>query len=196
MSEIRSTLELVMERAARLEAQADDALEKTAREEDGMRLAAAFMAGKDVDFSAAMAAGSQDDLRLILQGAITAFMRNIVLPRGEEASESSDKAMQGLLQLGQSPEVLASLGEIKKILEQYNQHRQQLKEQLEMQFAQQMGQLEENLAQQTGMKMQLKPSQHPQFAEEWQKVTSQLNDQYGQALEQHKAFIEQQILAG
>lgn len=194
MAEIKSTMELVLARAARLEEEAGDALKDEEQQETGMRLAAQYMAGEEVDFGATLEQRSQEELRLILQGAINAFSRNIVLPRDEETMTTADLAMQGLLQLGQSPEVLASLGEIKKILDQYQQHKQQLKEQLEMQFSQQMGEMENKLAQQTGMQMQLKPSQHPQFAEEWQKIINQLNDQYGQALEQHKAYISQTVL--
>ncbi len=187
-------MEMVLERAARLEAEAGDALTDEETLQEGMRLAARYMAGDEVDFSKPLAQRNQEELRLILQGAIRSFMRNIVLPRDEEGHPSTDKAMQGLLQLGESSEVLAGLGEIKKLLDQYLQHKKQLLEQLEMQFSQQMGQMEDNLAQQTGMQMQLKPSQHPKFAEEWQKVTNQLNDQYGQAMAQHKKFIEKALL--
>lgn len=194
MAEIKSTMELVLERAARLEAQAGNSLDHEEINRQGMRLAAQYLAGEEVDFQGPLAGRGQDELRLLLEGVVQAFMRNITLPRLDDDNPGADKAMAGLLQLGQSDQIIAALAEVKKILEQYSQHKEQLKEQLEVQFAQQMSMLEDNLAQQTGMKMDLKPSQHPKFAEEWQKVTTQLDEQYGQALEQHKQFIVSAIL--
>ncbi|MEN8140037.1 MAG: DUF6657 family protein [Thermodesulfobacteriota bacterium] len=196
MAEIRSTMEMVLERAARLEAEAGDALAQEEKIQDGMRLAARYLADEELDMDQALSNRESGELALILQGAVQSFMRNIVLPREDEPSPLLEKALQGLLLLGQSPETLAGLGEIKTIIEQYLQHKKQLMEQLEMQFAQQMGMMEDNLSQQTGVKMDLKPSQHPKFAEEWQKVMVQLNEQYGQALEQQKTFIQQSLLAG
>ena len=69
-----------------------------------------------------------------------------------------------------------------------------MKQQLEGQFAQQMQMMEQNLARQTGMKMKLEPSQHPKFQEEWQKLQAELNSQYGKAVEQYKAMIEQRLI--
>lgn len=189
-------MEMVLERAARLEAEAGDALAQEEKIQDGMRLAARYLADEELDMDQALSNRESGELALILQGAVQSFMRNIVLPREDEPSPLLEKALQGLLLLGQSPETLAGLGEIKTIMEQYLQHKKQLMEQLEMQFAQQMGMMEDNLSQQTGVKMDLKPSQHPKFAEEWQKVMVQLNEQYGQALEQQKTFIQQSLLAG
>ena len=73
----------------------------------------------------------------------------------------------------------------------YLQHKEQLRGQIEEQFAQQMGMME----QQAGSQVKLEPDQHPKFAEEWQKVMVQLNEKYGNALDQHKAYI-QQLLEG
>ena len=103
--------------------------------------------------------------------------------------------MQGMLQIGQDPQLQAVLEEMKTILSQFLQHKEQLRNQIEEQFAQQMGSLEQSMGQQTGVQVKLEPDQHPKFAEEWQKVMVQLNEKYGNALNQNKAYI-QQLLAG
>lgn len=192
MAEIRSTMEMVLERAARLEAEAGDSLVDEEKVQEGMRLAARYLRGEEEDFSAVQKMPAEHG-RLVLQGALTALLRNITLPREEEDQAAMDKVVQGLLQLGKDPQLQAVIAEMKKILGQYLQHKKQLHGQLEEQFAQQMGMLEQSLGQQTGMQVNLEPSQHPKFAEEWQKVMTQLNDQYGNALDQHKAYIEQLI---
>jgi hypothetical protein len=193
MAEIKSTMDMVMERAARMAADAETAGGEELAQA-GMRAAAAYLRGEAIDLGAQLAAQPATVLDAWRRGVVQALLRNIFLPREAEQQKGAELAMNGLVQVGQGRgELLALFGEMKKILDQYLQHRHQLKEQLEGHFAQQMGQMEAALAQQTGMAMKLKPSQHPKFQEEWQKILTQLNDQYGNALTQYKQQVEQYL---
>lgn len=195
MAEIKSTLEMVMERAARMAADTEAGSGED-QVQTGMRAAAAYLRGEEVDLAAMVSAQSPADQGACRRGIVQVLLRNIFLPREAEQQKGAEQAMNGLVQVGRgSGELLPVFAEMKKILDQYLQHRQQLKEQLEGHFAQQMGQVEAALAQQTGMAMKLKPSQHPKFQEEWQKILTQLNDQYGNALSNYKKQVEQ-YLAG
>lgn len=194
MAEIRSTMDMVLERAARLEAEAGDSLVDEEKRQEGMRLAAHYLRGEEMNF-AALQATPRPEQELLLQGALTVLLRNITLPREEMDQAAMEKAIQGLLQLGEDPQLQAVIAEMKKILGHYLQHKKQLHGQLEEQFAQQMGMLEQSMGQQAGLPANLESSQHPKFAEEWQRVMDQLNEQYGNALDQHKAYIEQLITA-
>jgi len=189
MAEIKSTMEMVMERAARIAARAQAPVADDEREKEGMRAAAGFMAGEDADLlekvTAAGAAG-----REVLRGMVSVFLRNIILPRSDEQMESASRAMAGLLHLaGNNAELLAFFSEMKKMFDQYQATRKQMREQLEEGFRRQVEQLEGELTRQTGMAMKVEPSQHPRFQEEWHRVLDQLNGQYGQALEDQKAMI-------
>ncbi len=192
MAQIRSTMEMVLERAARLEAetQGTESLSKEEKSREGMRLAAQYLRGEEVDL-AALLTKPPAEKTLLVQGALTALLRNITLPREEEDRAGADKAMQGMLQLGQDPQMQAVLVEMKKLLDNYLQHKTDLRSQLEKQFAQQIEMLEQSMAQKTGGQVKLEPSQHPKFAEEWQKVMVQLNEQYGNALDQQKSYIQE-----
>jgi len=190
MAEIKSTMEMVMERAARIAATADiQGGDDEERRKEGMRAAAAFMGGEESDLMSVVTAAGEEG-RAVLQGMVSVFLRNIILPRAEEQKETAERAMAGLLNLaGNNAELLSFFGEMKKMLDQYHDHRQQLRTQLEENFRQQVEQLEGTLARQTGMAMKVQPSQHPKFQEEWQRILDQLNGQYGQALEDQKAMI-------
>jgi len=195
MAEIKSTMEMVMERAARMtatEGQADgDDLEK-----EGMRAAAGYLRGETVDLAGQVSARPPATRGAFRGGVVQALLRNIFLPREAEQQAGAELAMNGLILVGHgSGELLTIFAEMKKLLDQYLQQRQQYREQLEGHFAQQMAQLEATMAKQTGMAMKLKPSQHPKFQEEWQRILSQLNDQYGNALSQYKSQIEQFLAA-
>ena len=187
MAEIRSTLEMVLERAARLEAEAGDSLSNEEKSQEGMRLAAQYMRGEEVDL-ATILTKPEEERALLVQGALNALLRNIMLPREEDCRAGAEQAMQGMLQLGQDPQFQTVLEEMKKLLDHYLQHIAQLRNQIEEQFAQQMGQ-------QNGVGGKVEPSQHPKFIEEWQKAMGELNEQYGNALQQYKSHI-QQVLAG
>lgn len=192
MAEIKSTMDMVMERAARMAAEAG----ATGGEDlvqEGMRAAAVFMRGEAVDLVAQVGGRPAAEQALFRRGVVQALLRNIFLPREAEQQKGAEQAMNGLVMVGGSNELLAVFGEMKKLLDQYLQHREQYREQLEGHFAQQMAQLEATMAKQTGMAMKLKPSQHPKFQEEWQRILTQLNDQYGNALNQYKAQIEQYL---
>ncbi|MEA3546030.1 MAG: DUF6657 family protein [Thermodesulfobacteriota bacterium] len=195
MAEIRSTLEMVLERAAKM---SQTALAGTEDEgiREGMRLGAGYLRGDDINLSKALDQHDEAEKTAMLKGVIQALLRNIVLPREKENQADSEKAMQGLIEMGRAdPELIGILSEMKTFLDRYLDHKKQLRQQLEESFAQQIGQLEQNLTQQTGTQLKLEPSQHPKFAEEWQRLSTELNDQYGQALDQHKNMIKQILTA-
>jgi hypothetical protein len=193
MAEIKSTMEMVLARAARMEAEeGGEELLAEDQVKDGMRAGAAYMRDEETDLLAALdgcpAAGKGN----FIKGVADVLLRNIVLPRDEEVSEEVGLAMNGLVQVGQNhQDLLAVFGDLTKIFEQYRAHRKQLKEQLETQFAQMMPQLEAAMAQKTGQHMKLQPSQHPKYQEEMQKAMDDLNGQYGRAIDQHKQMVVQ-----
>ncbi len=193
MAEIRSTLEMVLERAARMEANASDDLLLEEKEKQGMRLAAAYLRGEQINLADALEKCAASEQRYVKKGMVSSLLRNIVLPRKDESS-AAEKAMQALMEIGsENSEFAQVFSEMKSILDRFLSHKDQLKKQLEEQFSQQMALMEKNLTQQTGIKMKLQPSQHPKFAEEWQRIQTELNDQYGRAIEQYKEFISKQL---
>jgi len=194
MAEIRSTLDMVLERAARMAAEAGDIQNNDEKIQEGMKSAALYMRGENIDLVDSLNSCSDNDRPFWQKGTVKAFLRNIILPREEDDQAGSNRAMQGLLEVGQGGGDLLSLfSDMKNILDRYIEHKKQIKQQLEEQFAQQIEMMEQNMAQQTGVSMKLEPAQHPKFAEEWLKLQGQLNEQYGQALTQFKEQIEQRL---
>ena len=193
MAEIKSTMEMVMERAAWMEEAAGDVgAQFDEQVKDGMRAGAAYMRDEETDLAEALDSCSPEVRGHFIKGMAEALLRNIVLPRDDEQLEKAGRAMNGLVQAGRNhKDLLPIFGDLAKILDQYCTHREQLKEQLEASFAQMMPQLEAAMAQKTGQQMKLKPSQHPKYQEEWQKALDELNGQYGRAIEQHKQMAVQ-----
>ena len=192
MAEIKSTLEKVLERAASMGQASEEQLAAEEKQKQGMRLAADYLQDKVANLSGSHE--SIDKEPLFRKGLVEVFLRNIILPRDED-QERTEKAMQGLLELGQnSGELVTVFGEMKQILDHYLQHKKELRNQVEEAFRQQM---EQALAQQTGqagLGMKVDPSLHPKFQEEWVRIKGEVDEQYGQALEQHKNMVAQKFL--
>jgi hypothetical protein len=125
---------------------------------------------------------------------VEVFLRNIILPRDED-QQRTEKAKQGLLELGQnSGELTTIFSEIKQVLDHYLQHKKEIRNQVEEAFRQQM---EQAMAQQTGqagLGMKVDPALHPKFQEEWTRIMGELDEQYSQALNQHKNLVAQKFL--
>ena len=191
MAEIKSTLEKVLERAAAMGRATEEELATEERVKDGMRMGADYLNGNEVDFSCALEQTSSSVL--IKRGVVQAFLRNIMLPRDDD-QKRIERAMQGLLDLGKgSADLLSIFKDMKGILDHYQQHKKEIRQQVEDAFRQQM---EQAMAQQTGQKglgMKVDPALHPKFQEEWSRIKSDLDSQYNQALDQHKDLVAQRF---
>jgi hypothetical protein len=189
MAEIKSTLEKVLERAASMGRASQEEMQAEERMKDGMRMAADYLQGKEVDFSGVL--GAAGAAALARKGLVQVFLRNITLPRDDE-KQRAEKAMQGLLELGKgSGDLAAVFRDMKGILDHYQQYKKEIRRQVEDAFRKQM---EQALAQQTGQKglgMKVDPKHHPKFQEEWNRVKSDLDAQYNQVLQQHKELVAQ-----
>ena len=196
MAEIRSTLEMVLERAARMEAEASDIFQDEEKEKKGMRLAAAYLRGEETELAPILASSPAEDQVHIKKGIVISLLRNITLPRETDEQTAAEKAMQGLLDLCRDNAGLAPVfPEMKSLLDRYLVQKEELRGQLEEQFSQQIAMMEQNMAQQTGVQTKMHPSQHPQFAEEWQRIQSDLTEQYGRAIDQYKEHITKHLIA-
>lgn len=193
MAEIRSTLDMVMERAARMAARAEDVPTDQETEQRGMRLVAEFLGGKALALAELLQQEPPSDQMAVRRGMAKALIRNIVLPRDELLMTGSLTALSGLLDLaGPASDIIDTCTELKQILEQYSQHKEQIKQQLEDAMR---AQLSQKLQEQgvTTDQTAIDPTMHPQFREEWARAQTDLNAQYTQALDQRKEILQQRF---
>lgn len=193
MAEIRSTLEMVMERAAKIAAEAEDASSGESAMQQGMRLAAGHLNKGESDLAAQLQEQKKEDQPHVLKGMIDTLLRNIVLPRDEVLLQNSAKALDAISSLA-SGDVSATCSELQQLLGQYSQHKEQMIQQLEAAIRQQ---LEQHMAQQGTQlteDMAINPAMHPKYQEELDKMLTDLNGQYNEALDQRKEMIRQRLV--
>ena len=188
MAEIKSTMDMVLERAAKMAAAAAPEVENEDLIRAGMRFAADYINQKETDLAQLLGAQSPQDQISVRKGMAQTLLRNIVLPRDEQLQASGKIALNGILSLsGESAEIKTICQELEQILEQYGQHKEQTTQQLEDAIRAQLEQ--EQAAQGRESQGPVNPAMHPQYREELSKMLTSLNNQYNDAMEQRKQMI-------
>ncbi len=192
MAEIKSTLEMVLERAAKMAASATTDTDNENLIKTGMRLGATFLSDKSTDLFEELEKHPETDRKQVLEGIAKTLLRNIVLPREEQVQESGKAALQGIVLLAKNTrEIQTICQELEQILEQYGQHKEQTTKQLEDAIRAQLEQQQMAGGQQD--QAPVNPAMHPQYKEELAKVLTSLNNQYNEALDQRKQMILQYL---
>lgn len=191
MAEIKSTMEMVLERAAKMAAATTQEIDNEDMVKTGMRLAADFLNQKETDLVQLLAAQPAQDQVAIRNGMAQTLLRNIVLPRDEQLQASAKMALQGVLAIdGKSAEIKAICQELEQLLEQYGRHKEQMTKQLEDAIR---AQLEQQQMAQGREGQPVNPAMHPQYREELSKMLMSLNNQYNDAMKQRKEMILQRF---
>ena len=196
MAEIKSTMDMVLERAAKMAAAAQPEVDSEDLIKTGMRLAAEYLNQQETDLAQLLAAQSAKDQVAIRKGMAQTLLRNIVLPRDPQLQASGKRALQGVLSLGdKSGDIKSICQELSQILEQYGQHKEQMTKQLEDAIR---AQLEQQQMAQGGKRGQapVNPAMHPQYREELAKMLTSLNNQYNDAMKQRKEMILERFSPG
>lgn len=190
MAEIKSTMDLVMERAAKMGMATADEMEQEANHKKGMQLAAEYLNQSAESASEILSKQPKQGQNTLRAGMLESLLRNIFLARDEDGTKRLDAALKGIIDLGGgSSELTAICQELLGIIGQYSQHREQYREQLKQQVQMQL----EQMLMQKGLStegIQIDPTNEPQFKEEWARIEGELNGQYEQALGQYREQLK------
>lgn len=193
MSEIKSTMELVMERAAKMGKASHGELEHDEARKKGMRMAADFLNGSGESPFGIYDSQPEEQQEALRQGMVEGLLRNIFLPRDQDGQERTGLAGRGLVELAGDGDIASLCQEMERVIGQYGKHREQLRNQLEKQISMQHEQL---MARQTGRQgdgTNIDPTTHPKFQEEWVRLEQELNNQYNQTLEQYRQQLRMRM---
>jgi len=191
MAEIKSTLDMVLARAARIAVESDaeeDSGEDVVKE--GMRLAAGYLNQPSGDLTAPLAGQSAAKQAALRRGMVQTLLRNIVLPRDKTLKESSELAIKGILALMTAKggaTVTTACSELGQLLGQYGKHKEQMTKQLEDALLNQLEQ--QYTARGIQPPTRLTAAMHPKYKDELARLLLDLNSQYGQAMDQRKEMI-------
>lgn len=190
MAGIKSTMDLVMERAARMGMATPEEMRHEENMKKGMQSTVEFLNGTTPSLAAILAEYAGGEQESVRKGMLSSLLRNLFLPRDEEGVARIERAIGGIVELNSAtPDIGSLCRELQTIAVQYGQHRKQLYEQLKEQMRMQI----EQMLLRKGMKadsLKFDPTTEPQFKEQWSRLEADLDGQYGQALEQFKAQLK------
>jgi hypothetical protein len=178
LADIKSALELALEKAEHYGRASKEEMELAQSQEQGRRLAVAFLKGEG-DLAADL-----KDLPPQIQSAARlaskeVFLRNLGLPRENAADPRQDRAVEGLLLVADNPKAMAQLqAEMEQVLQQFIHFRSNALQQLKGRFAAGVGQMQKAMEAKYRQPMNVEVERLPQFQEEWLRFKGQLQEQF------------------
>ncbi len=186
MGEIKSALEIALEKADRLGKLSKEELEAQKWEEEGKKRAAAFLKGKFDSFQEGLSDIPPEFIQTVLKGATEVLLRNVTLPREKEHWDTIQQAFKGLREIkGSIAEQI--IPQMEYLLKNYEQTLQNYKQQFQQQLKASLG------SKGQGGMMAMTPEEMNALAsmqDEWNKISAEISSQFEKQLEPLKTYLK------
>ena len=189
MSDIKSALEIAMEKAEKLGKATDEERLRWKYVPEGEKLAARYIK-QDCNLVVELSQYEDNIKKCIIEGVADILIRNINLPNSHLAKRNNRKAMDGLKTVKSDKASVENVySKMRRIFNHYvgqgEQQRKQAYESLKAEFE---AKIKQALLQQLGSFVGIKidVERQPQFQEEWRKIKTQLDSQYVKLLDEYK----------
>ncbi len=189
MGEIKSALEIAMEKAEKIGKATDEERLKWKYVPEGERLAARYIK-QDCNLVVELSQYEDNIKQYIIEGVADILIRNINLPNSNLAKRNNKRAMDGLKTVKSDKASVENVySKMRRIFDHYvgegEQQRRQAYESLKAEFETKIKQaLLQQLGSLVGIKIDVESQ--PQFREEWRKIKTQLDSQYVKLLDEYK----------
>lgn len=189
MGDIKSALEIAMEKAEKIGKATDEERLKWKYVPEGERLAARYIR-QDCNLVAELSQYEDNIKQYVIEGVTDVLIRNINLPNSNLAKRNNRRAMDGLKTVKSDKASVENVyTKMRRIFDHYvgegEQQRKQAYGSLKAEFE---AKIKQALLQQLGSLVGIKidVERQPQFQEEWRKVKTQLDSQYIKLLNEYK----------
>jgi hypothetical protein len=189
MAEIKSALELALEKAERYGKASPQEMQEIKWQEQARTMAGEFLQEK-IELEPElkkMPAEAQPALTKYIKEIL---LRNINLPREGSSDTAAKRAQVGILQVARDKKAAQRvLQEINNVFVSYEQVRQHAMQQLKAQFSNQLDNYRKSLDAQMQRQLNVDVENTPQFQEQWRAFETQLNQQFEPLLDKHKTML-------
>ncbi len=189
MGDIKSALEIAMEKVEKLGEPTEEERLKWKHVPQGEELAARYLK-QDCNLVAELSQYQKNVRRYIMEGAGEVLIRNISLPKNDVAKKNNRKVMDGLKTLKSDKVRVENV--YSKIRYLFNHYAEQGKQQRKQAYESLKGEFEakiqQAIQQQLGsfIRAKIDVEKQPQFQQEWRKLQTQLDSQYLNLLGEYK----------
>jgi len=189
MGDVKSALEIAMEKIEKLGKATDEERLKWKCVPEGEKLAARYLK-QDCNLALELNQYETAARKYVIEGANDILIRNISLPRNDLTKRNNKRAMEGLKNLKDDKVAVENTcSKMRHIFNHYTgqgeQQRKQAYESLKTEFE---AKLQQAIQQQLGssLRIRIDAEKQPQFQEEWRKIQAQLDSQYLKLLDEYK----------
>ena len=191
MSEMKSALERAMERAESLGAASEEDVKKWKYLPEGEKLAARYLRDEG-DLLSQLDGYDEEARRIVVEGAEEVLVRNLDLPRNDQAKKTNRRVMEAVKELKRDKVALENVyTKIRRIFGHYEQEgeqqRRQAREATRHEVEAKLIQAMQQMGQAPPARMNVETQ--PQFQQEWRRVLAQLDSQYLRLLDEAKQEI-------
>jgi uncharacterized membrane protein YheB (UPF0754 family) len=190
MSEIKSALELALERTADVKSD-KAAIDAHETKQLGMKLAGKLMDEPATDVKSELKKLDKQRREWALEGYQSVLVSHLALPTQEADLERLRTVGKGLAAVARDANAVSAVMEqVEQLLQQYLDNKTQLVESLRQQFEPRLRQKEQELARQTGQQIKLDPASDPEFAKALSENMRRLQTQYNQVIDQARDQVK------
>ena len=189
MSDIKSALEIAMEKAEKLNKATDEERLKWRYVPEGEKLAAKYLK-QGCNLPAELSKHEEKARRYVIEGAGEILIRNIDLPKSDSIRKNNRKVMDGFKTIKSDKVSVENVySKIRRIFDHYIEQGEQQRKQaygtLKAEFEAKVQQaVQQQLGSFAGVKIDVE--KQPQFQEEWRRIQAQLDLQYVKLLDEYK----------
>jgi hypothetical protein len=193
MDEIKSALEIAMEKVEKMGRATDEERLRWEYIPEGEKLGAMYLA-QDSNLVVELNKFEENARRYVIEGAEDILIRNIKLPQDDRDNKNNKQAMDGLKHLKSDKVGVENVySKVRRIFEHYKeQGEQQKKQAYESLKAEFEARLREAAQQQLGSLAGFKidVERQPQFQEQWRNTQAQMDSQYTMLLDEYKRELK------
>lgn len=195
MSEIKSALELALERTKDVKSD-KESVRAYEMKQEGKRLVTKLMDDPSIDLKKAVKEYPAKDQKAVRDGLFEILLANLSLPTEKSDLQKLAPLKKGFEYVtGDRRNVNYLFDQLEQLLGQFLDTKQQLIEHLRNQFSQRIREKEEQASKQMGTQVRIDPASDPEFARALNQNLGNLQNQYGgvidQVKEQLRALYEQ-----
>ncbi len=189
MAEIKSALELALEKAERFGKASPEEMQEVKWQEQARQLAGEFLREK-IDLEPELKKIPPEAQSALAKYVKEILLRNINLPREGVVNDANKRAQIGMLQVARDKKAMQRvLQEIDQLYKSYAQVRQNALQQVKAQFNAQLDSVRKTMEAQMQRPLNVDVEQTPQFQEQWRNFEAQLNQQFEPLLDKHKSML-------
>lgn len=190
MGEIKSALEIAMEKIEKLGSVSEEERLKWKYVPEGKKLAARYIKG-DGNLNVELKKYEENAKKYVIGGASEILVKNIDLPGDDLIKKNNKRAMEGLKSLKSDKIAVENVfSKMRRIFDHYagegEQQRRQAYESLKSEFG---AKIQQAMQQQLGTSADMANmdiERQPQFQEEWRHLQTKLDLQYIKLLDEYK----------